>query len=155
MKLKKFIKKIINESNSYPFNLDIQKKELNGFKYNIFYYNFNIDGFEYECVIYPNIFRIKTKDYDVDFITKGEDTKYIVGKDLKFMNSVLKTVSDCIIDFIDKNDLVKNIRFQSQGIREKAYVRFFKQHPYFSKFQIDDTYENSGFVEIHINKGID
>jgi hypothetical protein len=62
---------------------------------------------------------------------------------------------ECIIDFINKNDVVKKIRFQTHGIREKAYIRFFRNHQYFSKFEIDDSYEYSGFVEIYINKDVD
>jgi hypothetical protein len=156
--VKKFIKTTIreylNESKSYPFILNIKERTDNGFKYNIFYYSFKIEDIEYECVIYPNAFRIRSKDFDVDFIPKGGSTKDIIGKDLNFMNSVLKTVAECIIDFINKNDVVRVIRFQSHGVREKAYIRFFKTHPYFSKFEIDDSYEYSGFVEIHINKGV-
>ena len=71
------------------------------------------------------------------------------------MNSVLKTVAGCMIDFIRKNDIVKKLRFQSHGVRERAYVRFFKKHPYFSKFEIDDSYTYSNFVEIHINKNVE
>jgi len=159
MELRKFIattiREYLNESKSYPFNLTIKEKSDNGFTYKIFYYDFKIEDIEYECVIYPNAFRIRNKDFDVDFITKGGTTKDIVGKDLNFMNSVLKTVAECIIDFINKNDVVKKIRFQTQGVREKAYIRFFKSHPYFSKYEIDDSYEYSGFVEIHVNKGVD
>lgn len=147
--------KTIKESKSYPFELNIKQKTDNGFIYNIFYYSFVVDGIDYECVIYPNAWKLRSNIFDVDFITKGGSTKDIVGRNLNFMNSVLKTVSGCIIDFIDKNDVVKKIRFQTQGIREKAYVRFFKNHPYFSKFEIDDSYEYSGFVEIYINKDID
>jgi len=157
--LKKFIvatiREYLNESKSYPFILKIKERTDNGFIYNIFHYSFKIEDIEYECVIYPNAFRLRSRDFDVDFIPKGGSTKDIIGKDLNFMNSVLKTVADCIIDFINKNDVVKKIRFQSHGIREKAYIRFFKTHPYFSKFEIDDSYEYSGFVEIHINKGVD
>ena len=156
--LKKFIattiREYLNESKSYPFILNIKERNDNGFKYNIFYYSFKIEDIEYECVIYPNAFRIRSKDFDVDFIPKGGSTKDIIGKDLNYMNSVLKTVAECIIDFINKNDVVRVIRFQSYGVREKAYIRFFKTHPYFSKFEIDDSYEYSGFVEIHINKDV-
>ena len=104
---------------------------------------------DYDCVIYPNSFRLRGKDFDIDFIPKGGSTKDVVGKDLKFMNSVLNTIAECIIDFINKNDVVKKIRFQTHGIREKAYIRFFRNHQYFSKFEIDDSYEYSGFVEIY------
>jgi hypothetical protein len=159
MKIRKFIsttiREYLNESNSYSFNLSIKEKSDNGFTYKIFYYDFKIEDIEYECVIYPNAFKIRSDDFDVGFITKGGTTDDIVGKDLNFMNSVLKTVAECIIDFINKNDIVKKIRFQTQGIREKVYVRFFKSHPYFYKYEIDDSYEYSGFVEIYINKGID
>lgn len=144
----------LNESKSYPFNLNIKEKNYDNFTYNIFYYNFKVENIEYECVIYPNAFRIRYKDFDVDFIPKDGSTKDIIGKDLNFMNSVLKTVAECIIDFINKNNIVKSIRFQANGIREKTYVRFFKNHPYFSKFKIDDSYEYSNFVEIYINKGL-
>jgi hypothetical protein len=163
MELRKFIattvRKYLNErmlieSESYPFNLNIKEKNDNGFKYNIFYYQFKIEDVKYECVIYPNAWKIRGKDFDVDFITKGGTTKDIVGKDLNFMNSVLKTIAECIIDFINKNDVVKKIRFQTQGVREKAYIRFFKSHPYFSDYEIDNSYEYSGFVEIHVNKGV-
>jgi hypothetical protein len=163
MELRKFIsttvRKYLNErmlieSESYPFNLNIKEKNDNGFKYNIFYYQFKIEDIKYECVIYPNAWKIRGKDFDVDFITKGGTTKDIVGKDLNFMNSVLKTIAECIIDFINKNDVVKKIRFQTQGVREKAYIRFFKSHPYFSDYEIDNSYEYSGFVEIHVNKGV-
>ena len=150
--IKEEIQKYLNESKSYPFNLKIKEKSDNGFTYKIFYYNFIIEDIEYECVIYPNAFKIRSKDFDVDFIPKGGSTKDIIGRDLNFMNSVLKTVARCIIDFINKNDVVRKIRFQAQGIKEKAYIRFFKNHPYFSNYEIDDSYEHSGFVEIHINK---
>ena len=163
MELRKFIattvRKYLNErmlieSESYPFNLNIKEKNDNGFKYNIFYYQFKIEDVKYECVIYPNAWKIRGKDFDVVFITKGGTTKDIVGKDLNFMNSVLKTIAECIIDFINKNDVVKKIIFQTQGFREKAYIRFFKSHPYFSDYEIDNSYEYSGFVEIHVNKGV-
>lgn len=157
MKLKKIIETTIyeylNESKSYPFTSNVKEKTYNGFKFNIFYYNFKIEDIEYECVIYPNAWKLRSKDFDVDFIPKDGSTKDIIGKDLNFMNSVLKTVAECIIDFINKNEIVRKIRFQAHGVREKAYIRFFKNHPYFSKFEIDDSYKYSGFVEIHINKG--
>lgn len=143
--------KKIDESNAHPFTLNIEERD----NYKIFRYFFEIEDIEYQCVIYPNAFRIRSKDFDVDFITKGGTTKDIVGKDLSFLNSVLKTIAECIIDFINKNDIVKKIRFQSDGVREKAYVRFFRNHSYFSNFKIDDTYANSNFIEIHINKGVD
>lgn len=146
---------LIKESSSYPFNLNIKKKSENGFNYNIFYYEFNIENIDYECVIYPNAYKIRDYDFDVVFTTKGGSTKDVVGKDLNFMNSILKTVAQCMIDFINKNDIVKKIRFQAEGVREKAYIRFFKNHTYFSKFEIDSSYTYSGFIEIHINKGID
>ncbi len=148
------IREYLNESKSYPFNLNIKEQSDNGFTYKIFYYDFTIEDIEYECVIYPNAFKIRSKDFDVGFITKGGSTKDIIGRDLNFMNSVLKTVARCIIDFINKNDVVRKIRFQAQDVREKAYIRFFKSHPYFSNYEIDDSYEYSGFVEIHINKGL-
>jgi len=149
------IKEYLNESQSYPFNLNIREKNDNGFDYHIFYYQFKIEDIEYECVIYPNAWKIRGKDFDVDFIPKGGSTGDIIGKDLNFMNSVLKTVAECIIDFINKNERVRKIRFQTHGVREKAYIRFFKNHYYFSGFEIDDSYEYSGFVEIHINKGVE
>jgi hypothetical protein len=149
------IKEYLNESKSYPFTLNVKEKNYDGFKYNIFYYFFKIEDIEYECAIYPNMFTLRNKYFDVAFAPKNGSTEDIIGKDLKFMNSVLKTVADCIIDFINKNDVVKKIRFQSHGVRELAYIRFFKTHPYFSKFEIDDSYEYSGFVEIRINKGVD
>jgi hypothetical protein len=156
MNIRKFIfntlRDFLNESKSYPFVLNIQNKVYNGFPYRVFTYEFKVEDIDYVCVIYPNAFRINENIFDIDFITKGGSTNDVVGKDLNFMNSVLKTVGECIIDFINKNNVIKKIRFQSHGIREKAYIRFFKTHPYFSQFEIDSSYNHSGFVEIHINK---
>jgi hypothetical protein len=148
-------KKMLIESKSYPYNLLIKQRQEGGVKYNIFYYTFDISGIGYECVIYPNAFQLRGYNYDVDFKTKEGSVKDIVGKDFDFMNSVLKTVSECIIDFINKNDIVKKIRFQTEGVREKSYIRFFKRHSYFSNFEIDDSYQYSGFIEININKGVE
>lgn len=147
------ISEFLTESKRYPFNLSIKEKSNNGISYRVFEYDFTVEGVEYICVIYPNAWRLRSKDFDVDFIVKGGSTKDEVKRDFNFMNSVLKTVAECIIDFINKNEVVKKIRFQSQGIREKAFIRFFKSHYYFSKYIIDDSYQNSGFVEIIINKG--
>ncbi len=159
MKLRENINRIIfkyfNESNAYPFNLNIKQHTDNGYIYKIFYYDFIIDNIEYQCVIYPNLWRLRSKDFDVTFITKGGTTKDIVGRDLDFMNSVLKTVAECMIDFINKNDVVKALRFQAEDIRERAYIRFFQRHEYFSKFDMDSSYKKSGFIEININKGTD
>ena len=164
MKSRKFIattirdylneKPMLIESKSHPYNLLIKQRQEGEIKYNIFYYTFDISGIGYECVIYPNAFQLRGYNYDVDFITVGGTTKDIVGEDLNFMNSVLKTVGECIIDFVNKNDIVKKIRFQTEGVREKSYIRFFKRHSYFSKFEIDDSYQYSGFVEININKRV-
>ena len=66
--IKETIREYLNESKSYPFNLNIKEQSDNGFTYKIFYYDFTIEDIEYECVIYPNAFKIRSKDFDVDFI---------------------------------------------------------------------------------------
>lgn len=158
MELKEYIKKTIvrylteqktlSESKAYPFDLKIIDKEFAGVRYKSFIYLFEVEGVKYECGIYPNLWQ--KNYYDVSFVTKGGSTKDRVGKDLNFMYSVLKTVAECMIDFLSKTDNVRIMAFEGDKIREKTYVKFFKSHPFFSKFQIDDTHKQSGFVEIHI-----
>lgn len=148
--LKLFIKKILTEnylteSEAYPFTFTTEGENYK--------YFFTIDDLNYICVIYPNPWQ---KDYyDVAFITEGGTVKDRIGKDLNFFNSVLKTIAECMKDFIRRKEVVRIIAFEGDRVREKAYVRFFKNHPYFSQFEIDDTHTKSGFVEIHVNKGIE
>jgi len=158
MKLKEILSTIISkdlqtESKSYSFKVRKISKEYSGFKYTEYLYSFSIDDINYECYITPNLWR--KHYYDVAFAVKGGSTKDRVKKDIDFMNSVLKTVADCMIDFINDMDKLNILAFEGDRLREKVYVRFFRNHPYFSKFEIDDTHTKSGFVEIHIEKGLD
>jgi|688.fasta_scaffold182862_2 hypothetical protein len=142
---------LLNESEAYPFSVS---KEGESYIYSFTISDDKLGDIEYLCSIYPNPWQ--KYYYDFAFITKkGQSTKERVGGDLGFMNSVLKTIAECIIDFIGRKDIVKIIAFEGDRIRERAYSRFFKRHPYFSQFEIDDTYTKSGFVEIHVNKGIE
>lgn len=144
---------IILESEAYPFRKKVEPKEYSGIRYNNNLYNFTIDGVDFKCLISPNLWQMGKGHYDVAFIVEGGTTKDRVGKDLNFMNSVLKTVAECIIDFIESTDKVKIISFEGKGVRRPAYVRFFKSHPYFSKFKMSGTNAHGGFVDIHIDKG--
>jgi len=136
---------LINESEAVSFNRKIVSNQ--------YIYDFIVDDVDMLCTVYPNPW--KKHYYDFAFITKGGSTKDRVGRNLTFMNSVLKTVANCVIDFIDDTDIVKIIAFEGDRIREAAWTRFFKNHSYFSKFEIDDSHTKSGFVEIHVNKRLD
>lgn len=116
-------------------------------------YTFSVDDIDYVCVIYPNPWR--THYYDVSFIKKGGSTKERIGKGLKFMNTVLNTVADCVKHFISLKEKIRIIGFDGDRLRTRTYIRFFTRHPYFSQFEIDDSFTKSGFVEIHINKSPD
>lgn len=146
-------KSLQTESKSYPFKVRKIPAEHSGLKYHKYLYNFSVEDLNYECYITPNLWR--KHYYDVAFTVKGGSTKDRVGKDVDFMNSVLKTVADCMIDFVNNIDKLNILAFEGDSLREKVYVRFFRNHSYFSKYEIDDTHTKSGFVEIHIEKGMD
>lgn len=143
------IKEFISESTSYEhpdFDLVVNNKGL-------YTYTFIIDDITYHCEIYPNPY--KSHCYDVQFGRKGGSTKDRIGRDLRFMNRVLNTITDCVIHFISQKEKVRIIAFKGDRVRTKSYVRLLRRHPYFSNFEIDDSFTKSGFVEIHVNKSTD
>lgn len=133
---------LIKESGSVNFTNSVNEKGLNS-------YYFSVRGVDMVAEIYPNPW--SKNSYDVSFgkADGAKDLKYRIGKDITFLNTVLHTVFECIKDFINKTNNVKLIAFEAEPIREKVYVRFIKNHPYFSKFEL----RKSGmWNEIIINK---
>ncbi len=146
--------KYLLESEASPFTTEILFNKK--YKDPYFKYKFNVQGLNYILYIYPNPY--EKYYYDIIFTTEKGTTEERIGKDLNFLNSVLKTVANCMIDFIDRHEKIKILSFEtnfSDKIREKTYVRFLRNHPYFSKFKIDDSHNKTSFSEIIINKGID
>ena len=143
--------RFISESKAHPFTRTIRHRKEYGKDLTIYDYLFNVNGVDLKCVIYTNLWK---KDfYEVAFAPVEGTVRDRTGKDLDHMNSVLKTVAECMKDFIDSIDKVRILAFQTEDrTRQRAYVRFFKNHPYFKDHLIDDSFENSGFVEIHIDK---
>jgi hypothetical protein len=143
--------RFISESKAHPFTRTIRHGKEYGKDVIIYDYLFNVNGVDLKCVIYPNLWK---KDfYEVAFAPVEGTVHDRTGKDLGHMNSVLKTVAECMKDFIDSMDKVRILAFQTEDrTRQRAYVRFFKNHPYFQNHPIDDSFENSGFVEIHTDK---
>lgn len=147
------VKDLVKESMAQTFHLNIRKEKKLGISYDYFEYSFTVENVDYICVISPTLWQ--KHDYDIGFVRNGGSTKEIIGKDLDFMNSVFKTVASCMIDFINRKGEVKNLLFDANKKREKAYIRFLRQHPFFSRFEIDDSFKYSGLVRIIINKGFD
>lgn len=146
------VKDLVKESMAQTFHLNVRKEKQFGLDFEVFEYSFTVENVDYICVISPTLWQ--KHDYDIGFIRNGGSTKEIIGKDLDFMNSVFKTVANCMIDFINRTDKVKNLLFDANKKREKAYVRFLRQHPFFSRFEIDDSFKYSGLVRIIIRKGL-
>lgn len=135
-----FIHKIITESTTVPFTLNKNEKGL-------YTYTFTVDDKIMVAEIYPNPWN--KNYYDAVFGEKGGKTTDRIGKDLSFMNTVLYTIANCMIDFINDKKNVRIIAFQAEPLRERAYLRFFTNHPYFSKFEIT---KSGIWNEININK---
>lgn len=146
------VKDLVKESMAQTFHLNVRKGKQFGLDFEVFEYIFTVENVDYVCVISPTLWQ--KHDYDISFVRNGGSTKEIIGKDLDFMNSVFKTVANCMIDFINRTDKVKNLFFDADKKREKAYVRFLRQHPFFSRFEIDDSFKYSGLVRIIIRKGL-
>ena len=76
--------------------------------------------------------------YEVSFGTKEHGDYHRVGKDLKFMNTVLETVAKCIQDFLQREPNVSKLKMEGavgEGesaapwdatVRTNAYIRFMK-----------------------------
>jgi len=128
-------------SQSADFRFSVNDKGLND-------YRFTIDGVEMFCYIYANPW--EKNYYDIDFGLSGvNDPKHRVGKTLSFMNSVLKTVAECMIDFIKRTDVVRVMAYKAEPLREKVYNRFFNNHNYFSQFKKSTV---GDWNKIHINE---
>lgn len=143
----------ITESNAVDFDRHIKNVSYQrGNAYvraKVYTYNFEVFGVRIKCVIYPNEWTVGK--YICSFVANDGSTKDRVGKDLRYMNTVMQTVADCILDAIEDNDSIRVIQFDgSDDIRDRAYIRFFSRHPDFSKFQIDSSREYSGYVEIDV-----
>lgn len=115
----------------------------------LYQYDFIVNDIEMVAYIYPNPW--EKNYYDVVFGLKDgkKDLTDRVGKDIVFLNTVLKTVANCMINFIDNKDVVRILAFQAEPLRERIYLRFFKNHPYFSNFKYTKI---SNWNKIHINK---
>lgn len=146
------LQKILEQSKAYNFTSSVEEKTYSKYKFNVYFYEFKIDNIQFQMEVKPNLWKWGKHYYDAVFARKGGSTEERIGKNVEFMNSVLKTISSCLQDFIEKQDKVKVISFEGDRVREKAYVRFFKNDPYFSKFRIDDSHEFTAFVDIYINK---
>jgi len=97
-------------------------------------YRFTVDGVDMVCYIYRNPY--ENNYYDIDFgIVEGgkvvNKPDFRVGKTIIFLNSVLKTVADCMISFIESKDKVRILAYRAEPLREKVYNRFFDNHKYF------------------------
>ena len=138
--LKTLIRKIITETTTVPFTLNKNERGL-------YTYTFTVEDKIMNVEIYPNPYQKNC--YDIVFGEKGGKTTDRIGKDLTFMYTVLYTIAECMIDFINDKENVKIIAFQAEPLRERAYLRFFTNHPYFSKFKIT---KYGIWNEININK---
>lgn len=155
MKLKALYEEMLNEATAVTFNKSVKSaKYKRGNAYidaKIYTYSFEVAEVNMECVIYPNEWTVGK--YICTFIANGGTTKDIVGKDLVFLNTVLETVANCLIDAINDNTNITTIQFDGTSeIRDKAYVRFFKRHPFFKNFNIDSSRDYSGYIEIEVQK---
>jgi hypothetical protein len=144
---------IIIESQAVSFNKSVKPKRYKrGDDYidaKIYTYTFVVDGVNMECVVYPNEWTVGK--YICVFIANGGTTKDRVGKGLIFLNTVLETVANCLIDAINDNPKITTIQFDgTSDVRDKAYIRFFTRHPVFKKFDIDTSRNYSGYIELKV-----
>lgn len=158
---KELVKKIIKEEKLLNEAKSVSYKLLSNSKYQ-YQYIFNIDGIKMECNIFHDENKNNIYEYEVSFGEIGKGDFHRIGKDLKFSNTVLETVSECIKDFLNREPDVNVLKIEGaasdmddvkygweETIRKKYYLRFIKNK--FSEFTVK---EYGRFIKVYLNKKI-
>ena len=149
--------KILNEAQAVPFKFIPSYDQKESYEY-----SFTVDGVNMICNIYRDVRNHDDYEYEVSFHVKDKPSHYRVGKDLRFMNTVLETVAECIKDFLKREPDVNKLRLVGavgQGdsnipfdetMRSRAYLRFIN-----NKFPEYDVQHGGKNIIINIPKTIE
>lgn len=156
-KIDKSFKMTLNEAVAVPFTY--QKKEFHDI--NDYKYKFNVEDIRMKCSIWHDKKKHYDGVYEVSFGTEEGGDFHRVGKDLKFLNTVLETVSECIKDFLNREQNVTKLYIEGavgegesaspwdSTVRTNAYLRFIKNK--FPEYNV----KNSGRdIEITIREKV-
>ena len=130
---------------------------------NTYSYRFTIDDVDLICNIWHNNEAHDDDHYEVGFGIEGEEDNYRVGKDLRFLNTVLETVTNCVKDFVEKEPNVRIITFSGSAdkddrsepwistLRSKAYLRYVQ-----NKFpEMDVNQDRFGTITIKVRDEVE
>lgn len=129
------VDQILLEASAVPFKIRHQEKNRSATYY------FTVDEIDMVCDIFNDNRSHQNGEFEVSFSKKGSRSDHErVGKDLRFLNTVLATVSACVKDFIEKNDNVQTLSISgardekdlpgdwNPTARSKAYFRFIERN---------------------------
>lgn len=132
----------LNEAQAVPFSGGFLEDA------NIYHYTFSIDGVDMVCNIGYDSDVHYDGHYEIGFGVEGRDDNYRVGKDIRFLNTVLETVTNCVKDFIDKEPNVKTVTFSGsidKNDRSEPWISTLRSNVYL-------RYVKNKFPEMEVNQ---